>query len=137
LTTTRKQMQRNGSSGSGSVDQGGIHRALVVAEKTFRGKVRNIEWAVTHVKGCVRSLGLGGDVIAWDNGRKAVSEFGKVKDVAVAVQNLQGMGEGTGFGAGVDIDGGTGGDVNVLLAVFRTTETESFEVAVGGGGGEN
>jgi len=69
--------------------------------------ISNIKRAVTHVEGSVGSLDLGSDVIARDNGRKAVIKLGKVEDVAaVMVQNLQGMGEGAGFGARVGIDGG-------------------------------
>ena len=102
--TNSKELDASGPSRSGGVEQGGVCRVLVVVEKAFGGDVRDVEWAVAHVEGGFGCLGLGGDVVAGDNGRKAVGEFSKVEVRALAVQNLQGVGEGAGFGAGVGID---------------------------------
>ena len=131
-----KELDASGSSGSGGVEQGGVGRGLVVVEEAFRGDVRDVEWAIAHVEFGVGCLGLGGDVVAGDDGGKAIGEFSKVEVGAVAVQNLQSVGEGAGFGAGVGIDGGAGADVDVLLAVLAA-ETDGLEEAVGGRVGED
>jgi len=54
--------------------------------------VHDVEWVVTHVEGGVGCLDLGSDVVARDNGGKAVGKFSKAKVRALVVQNLQGRG---------------------------------------------
>lgn len=72
------------------MEQGGVGRVLIMVEKAFGGEVRDIEWTtVAHGGGGIGCLVLSGDVIAGDNGGKAVGAFGEVQVRALAIQNLQ------------------------------------------------
>ena len=62
--TNSEELKASGPSGSGSVEQGGVCRVLVVVEKAFGEDVRDVEWAVAHVEGGFGCLGLGSDVVA-------------------------------------------------------------------------
>jgi len=58
--------------------------------------VHDVQWVFAHVEGGVACFDLGmlefggGDVVARDNGGKAVGKFSKVKVRALVVWNLQG-----------------------------------------------
>jgi len=80
--------------------------------------VHDVQWVFAHVEGGVACFDLGmlefggGDVVARDNGGKAVGKFSKVGLWWSGTCRV--VSEGAGFGDGVGIDGGAGGDVNVL-----------------------